>query len=362
MNEIACIHLATNQDSSYDSDLIGATVVITNDDTDETILSTTWSGEDIVAGIQNMINYSVEVGNITGYATPQKQSFYSKVGYSRAINFTYNTEIAQIACSSYDGVSVSGRTVTVNNEAYTLDSSGLLNVKIPYGTTYDVTFQAVSGYRIKSFTNQTANSVNKQFNSIYKLFTTGVFVYTVQDELYTAAQFTAAKNAGTLTNADAVGVAVITSNYRFGIYGGVSGLAYTYNNDSRRPSGLQTYTTTTAAWSDFNGLRNTTKFAEAFGYSTSYLAGYALSKTAKNGSQCYVGTAGELKIAWDNKSAILDACSACGITHNYYTKTSTYYGDIYLWHTDGDGNWWCANADTHIFNQYPANLCFNLGF
>ena len=84
------VTIQLTQSGGSDSDLIGATVVVTNDDTSETILSTTWQGSDIAVSINEGINYTVAVGNITDYASKQTHQSYTAIALERrTIIFVY---------------------------------------------------------------------------------------------------------------------------------------------------------------------------------------------------------------------------------------------------------------------------------
>lgn len=71
------------------SDLIGATVVVKDEDNNETILSTTWQGIAIECSVSAGINYSVTAGSVTSYATPSPKNYKAKAGYTRSITIQY---------------------------------------------------------------------------------------------------------------------------------------------------------------------------------------------------------------------------------------------------------------------------------
>lgn len=84
------VTIQLTQSGGNDSDLIGATVVVTNDDTSATILSTTWDGSDIYVQVDGGVNYTVTVGNVSGLVIRQNTQSYTAVAYlSRTITFTY---------------------------------------------------------------------------------------------------------------------------------------------------------------------------------------------------------------------------------------------------------------------------------
>ena len=83
------VNITLNQTDGRDSDLIGATIVITDDDTSETILSTTWQGEAISQRIADGIKYTVTVGNVAAYNTPSAQSKTAVEAMIQSCVFTY---------------------------------------------------------------------------------------------------------------------------------------------------------------------------------------------------------------------------------------------------------------------------------
>ena len=75
--------------STPDPALVGATVVVTDDDNSETILSTTWQGTTLECTIDVGINYTITVGAVTNYDTPSSKSFKARAGYTRTETFEY---------------------------------------------------------------------------------------------------------------------------------------------------------------------------------------------------------------------------------------------------------------------------------
>jgi len=88
--ELVNISLVTNQSSSsYDSDLIGATITITDNTESTILLNTTWDGTDISFEIPVPVNYTISVGSITGYKTPSSITYDSRTGRNRNLEFQY---------------------------------------------------------------------------------------------------------------------------------------------------------------------------------------------------------------------------------------------------------------------------------
>ena len=79
----------TEPDGAVDG-LIGTTITITNEDTSETILSTTWQGDIIVAEIADGVEYTVTAGNATGYTIINNSQTHTAIGgFSLNIVFEY---------------------------------------------------------------------------------------------------------------------------------------------------------------------------------------------------------------------------------------------------------------------------------
>ena len=95
------VTIQLTQTGGSDSDLIGATVVVTNDDTSATIFSTTWNGSDIAVQVDAGVDYTVTVGDVSTFAIRQKtQSYTAESGLSRIIEFSYLGNVADMGLPS----------------------------------------------------------------------------------------------------------------------------------------------------------------------------------------------------------------------------------------------------------------------
>lgn len=92
-DETLSINLNTIGSGSSTTDLIGAVVTVTNEDTSETILTTTWSGLVITIKIPMNTNYSITVGSVSGYITPASQMYYSSYMGLNDVVFNYASSI-----------------------------------------------------------------------------------------------------------------------------------------------------------------------------------------------------------------------------------------------------------------------------
>ena len=89
------VNISISQLGGNDSDLIGATVTITEQPSGAIIYSTTWNGSMISTKIPTSTNYKISVSSINGYITPKSNVFTS--GFlDRNVLLTYG-----ITTSSY---------------------------------------------------------------------------------------------------------------------------------------------------------------------------------------------------------------------------------------------------------------------
>lgn len=224
------------------------------------------------------------------------------------------------ACGYYNGTSLSnegtgGRywssTYYSSNNAYCLSFSSSL----VYPEYYNI-------YRYYGFSGRAVCN-------IYYPGRQGAFVYTTDGKFYTADEWSAAISAGTVTNDDAVGVAVISGEHRF-VIAPQDGATWLPICPSRNYgiTTLTPITDTDLAKQDFDGEANTDALIQQFGDSTSLIEGYAKSYTFKNGKSGYVPALGELVTAWNYKGQINACRSAIGLGDIYsdYVSSSTYYG------------------------------------
>ena len=71
------------------SDLIGATVTVTDNDNQETLFSTTWQGTTIEYEVPAAISYTITVGSVSGYTTPGTKTFRAVANNERTATFEY---------------------------------------------------------------------------------------------------------------------------------------------------------------------------------------------------------------------------------------------------------------------------------
>ena len=91
VNPNETVNISLTQIYGNSEDLIGAAVTITDDDTSQTILTTTWDGSTITTEIEVNTNYTVSVETISGYTHPQSVSYQAGYQTERNINFQYKS-------------------------------------------------------------------------------------------------------------------------------------------------------------------------------------------------------------------------------------------------------------------------------
>ena len=164
--ELLVVHL-TSTDGDGDTNLIGATITITDDNIvntpDNIIYQGTWQGNDILVNVDEGIDYTINVGTVTDYFTPNSQSYTSVAVLTRNVQFKYIKTYVDLGLSvkwssgfmvynsetqSYEiGQQTNGSNVSFSwgnitpyqsGEVYSNTPGGQLSSDIPSGsTTYD---------------------------------------------------------------------------------------------------------------------------------------------------------------------------------------------------------------------------------
>ena len=94
------VNISLIQVGGSSTDLIGAAITITDDDTGDTLLTATWNGSTITTEIDVNTNYTVSVENITGYTHPSSVSY--QAGYQTERNITFNYALMGIYIEATD--------------------------------------------------------------------------------------------------------------------------------------------------------------------------------------------------------------------------------------------------------------------
>jgi hypothetical protein len=340
--EYLTVSLTSNQ-TNPNSDLIGATVVITDTDGGSTLFSTTWQGTALEFEIPTGTVYQVTVGAVTGYATPAAVTHTAGLSKSRIDTFTYNTEVVTVTCTTEDNQAVTGHKVTINNVEYTLDSTGIVSAKVPYGTSYSVSAEGWSGYVTPAAQNFTASQLTRNVSVVLGEIQLGAYIEATDGALYTAGGWPSSKTANSIVLKTA-NISRRISLTRF------NNIINIYPHTSPTPD-YSAYVTNipnpSDALNDFNGYENTNKMVSYFS-DTAYAAGACKNFTFPNGQEGYLPACGEMHEIGLN-SSLIDAClAACGgesfQTNDQYW-TSTFGGD-------NKEKVYCVNYTTGDLNQH----------
>lgn len=165
--EKAIITLNSNQ-GTPDTALNGKKVTVKYSDQTQQL---TWQGTTLEVKIPVNMSYEVSVEAVTGYTTPQKQSFVAVGGNERQVVFSYSCEKVTVSVSTDDSADCSGRTVTVKKTS----GGGVLGtgkgaqviVKVPTGTAYTVSVDGFTGYTKPADQSFTADQVSRNVSFVY---------------------------------------------------------------------------------------------------------------------------------------------------------------------------------------------------
>ena len=288
------ISLKTNQTSH--EDLIGAkfSVVINGNATEYT-----WQGASMTIPIPPMLNYSVEFGEVEGYAKPESVTHTAVAGNDRFVTGTYNTEIVTVNVSAEEG-SISEYEIQIisdGNVLYTQTTSSA-TYKIPYGTSYTIKAGDVSGYTTPSEQSFTASQLARNVDVTYSAALKGVFIQDIYGRLYTEDEWDGTQTAN--------GIAVLADECQF-----VAALSYAKNSNSSSWTGGMsigelvdgvTYSTQLSDIKmDYDGEAQTDAIIIRKGYNNP--AGYCRDFAFPNGCVGYLGAAGEWQAILDNWSS-----------------------------------------------------------
>lgn len=94
-DETVKITVASNQSS--DSNINGVTITVAYGDTSKQL---TWEGTELSITVPVNSNYTITCSDITGYSTPEVQSFTATAGNTRNVTLTYSTTIVTLVVTS----------------------------------------------------------------------------------------------------------------------------------------------------------------------------------------------------------------------------------------------------------------------
>lgn len=280
-------------------------------------------------------NCSITWNAITGYKTPDKQTFTTS-GTSLTKTGTYQTEILTVTVTSDIDLPAS-YTITVSGIGSQTTASKVY--KIPFGTSYTISASDASGYVTPESQTFTASQSNRTISIMYLEYVIppGVYIQHVNGTLFSESQWT---NGG-YANASANGVVVIGNDVSFVISKTYpSNYNVKWGGYSKSVTGVLATSSESNAILDYKGFDNTAKIVKQCANWTQQsitgapAADESVAYTFPNGNNGYLPALGEWKLAFDNKEAVNSAMSLIGganIVEGYHWSSTQ--GD------DGTGSW-----------------------
>lgn len=248
-------------------------------------------------------------------------------------------------------------------ETQTTVKAGTHILPIKHGTTVKVSgVTEIENYATPSETswNYTSTSCSYTFTKNY-VEKTDIYIQHINGTLYTTDEWT----SGGYTNEDANGVAVVRPlSGSFVISKEQSSTQLAWGGYNKTITDIVTSSSSSTAVLDNDGAGNTPKIIEqCSGYTSSGITGapaaeYCANYTFPNGKTGYLGTLGEWKAAYDNKTKVNSAMTLIGgtaIPTSDYHWTSTQYSSTYSWNLYwGLGS---MGSDSKSFTRYVRAFC-----
>lgn len=165
--EKAVITLSSNQGAG-DTALTGKKVTVSYADQSQEL---TWNGTALEVKIPASVEYQVTPESVSGYASPDSQTYIAVGGNERQISLVYSCEKVTVNVSADDDADCSGRTVTVKKtsggEVIGSGTGAQVIVKVPSGTGYTVSVDDFAGYTKPADQSFTANSASRSVSFEY---------------------------------------------------------------------------------------------------------------------------------------------------------------------------------------------------
>lgn len=305
------ITLSSNQSSP--SDLLGAKITLAYGTYTEQYI---WEGKMLTLTIPSHVIYTLTFDDVEGYATPSMIELEAVGDNVRQIDALYQSELVVVTVTADSGISVAGQQVTINGVTTTLDVTGVVSQKIPYGTTYSVSVNSLSGYNSPVAQTFTASQAVRNTTLEYAEIKLGVFIQDTNGKLW--------RSDGWNSSATANGVAVVTSSRSFVIALSERALPV-YSSGYSSNMKLTVFSSESTAIGNYTGQSNTAAMVSAYGNTTATAAGYCNNFTFPNGKKGYLGSAGEWQIAYNNKAEIQACLSKVGgsaIANDYHWSST----------------------------------------
>ncbi len=157
ITETLLLNLKSNQ-STTDGSLNGLVVHVQYVDED---IELTWQGSELVVEVPLAVSYTVTFPSCDGYSTPDTRTFTAIAGNVRNVEGAYNTEVVSVTLSTDTAASCVGQVVTINGTDYTWQGTAI-SVKIPFGTEYTISVNALSGYNTPASVTYTACQATRE--------------------------------------------------------------------------------------------------------------------------------------------------------------------------------------------------------
>ena len=142
------ITLVSDQSES-DHNLIGATVAVHDNTMNEDVLNTTWQGEELLAKVTALSEYTITVGNVNSYSAPAPKTFTAAIGYDRSVSFAYVYSAVKVNILSNQSAdeAISSVKATVSFGETSIEVAHGETVGIPTDQEVTISFPDVDGYK-----------------------------------------------------------------------------------------------------------------------------------------------------------------------------------------------------------------------
>jgi hypothetical protein len=163
VHERITIRLTSNQ-AQPDADLLGTPIRIWNNTKDQLVYEGEWQGTDLTVKINPLIEYTVSVGDVENYVTPQPQTFTSEMYGIQSATFAYNTQVLTVHIQGVDGETP---IATLSYDEVSREVVDGVSVKVPYGKEVTVTPTKVACHTLPESVTYTADTASKEVTLTY---------------------------------------------------------------------------------------------------------------------------------------------------------------------------------------------------
>lgn len=352
IKEKCIITLASNQGESDAASLYGATVKVTDVDSEEVYYEGVWDGTEIALEFAPGVNYKIEVGSVTNYATPESKTLTALESNVRNVIMIYNTEVVEVNLIISSEISLSGKIVTINNKEYEYKGS-VISSKVAFGTEYSV---YVSGSVVPGFGSplkQTfiASQSKRLLTLEYIKNEFGVFIQDTESNLWATQDWDGSKTPNC--------IAVITEEHSFGISltGSTNRRSFSMGGHIPISSSMKLISSESEAIVNYDGKGETEAIlsAVASGEYDAYGVQCCVDTIFPNGKNGYCPASGEWYIAMANRAKIDAALSKCGgLSFQQDTSTASHHcSTIYVDNINRQYRWF-AELKTNTLSEFGS--------